>query len=222
MSLPNVITYNVATGNATTIVNVAPIGSGKFTLNTSIVPNFPLQQRVLVTSAGNDSTIFFHIVGLNQAGFTVQEWLAGSNSTFAQSQLDYAQIVSIQPSTASNAQTLGTTAGTVSVGVSATGGVASSLWQIMNWHVTPANIAVSGVTLGPQGATWSVQYTYDDPNNLPNYTTVPQPFNHPTLVSQTGSLDGAINDPVTAVRLTMNGGTGTVRATFIQAGIGSP
>jgi hypothetical protein len=217
---PNVITYNLTnTASGSSIVNAAGPGSVTFTIASAVMPNFPLQQRVNVTSGGNDSGIFFHIVGLNQAGFTVQEFLAGSNATFAQSNLDYARIISIQPSASSTAQTIGTTAASVSVGPSSTG---SCLWQIMNWHATPVNIAVSGVLVGAAGATWTAQYTYDDPNNLPTGIFVPQPFNHPTLVTQTASLDGAINDPVTGVRMTINAGTGTVRFTVIQSGLGSP
>jgi hypothetical protein len=224
MSLPNVTTYSVGTGNATYIVNAAGATSSPLVLNNTKLPGFPLQQRVLVTSAGNDSSLYFRIVGLNQAGFTVSEFLAGSNATYAQSNLDYATIISIQGSSSSALLTPSATANTVSVGVSTNGvnGVGSTLWNIMNWHATPTNIEVSGVVVGASGVTWTAQYTYDDPNNLPSGVGFPQPFNHPLLNAVATSLDGPINDPVTGVRLTINGGTGTIRFTVIQAGIGSP
>jgi hypothetical protein len=222
MSLPNVTTYNLTGGTATYIVNAAAATSAPLALATSLVPSYPLQQRVLVTSAGNDSSLFFNIVGLNQAGFTVSEFLQGSNGTFASSNLDYAKIISIRGSSSSTILVPSATANTVSVGSSTTGGTGSTLWNIMNWHATPTNIEVSGVLVGANGATWTAQYTYDDPNNLPSGVAFPQPFNHPTLLNQTGSLDGPINDPVTAVRLFIAGGTGTIRFTVIQAGIGSP
>jgi hypothetical protein len=224
MSLPNVLTYSVATGNATYIVNAAAATNAPLALNHTTLPGFPLQQRVLVTSTGNDSSLFFRILGLNQAGFTVSEFLAGSNATYAQSNLDYAAVISIQGSSSSTVLTPSATANSVSVGVSTNGvnGVGSTLWNIMNWHATPTNIEVSGVVVGTQGVTWTAQYCYDDPNNLPSGVPFPQPFNHPTLLNQTATLDGPINDPVTGVRLTINGGTGTVRFTVIQAGIGSP
>lgn len=219
--IPNVITYSVGTGNATFIVNAAGATSSPLAINNAKLPNFPLQQRVLVTSTGNDSGLFFRILGLNAALNTVVEFLAGSNATYAQSNLDYAQIISIQGSSSSSALVPTATANTVSVGISTNGvnGVGSTLWNVMNWHVTPVNIEVSGVVVGTQGVTWTAQYTYDDPNNLPAGVGFPQAFNHPTLVNQTGSLDGPINDPVTGIRLTINAGTGTVRFTVIQAGI---
>jgi len=222
MSLPNVTTFNIGTGNITYIVNAAAATSSPLALATTIMPNFPLQQRVIASSVGNDSGIFFRIVGLNQAGFTVTEFLAGTNATFAQSNLDYSKIISIQGSSSSTVLIPAATANSVSVGVSTTGGQGSTMWNIMNWHVSPVNIELSGVTVGTQGVTWTAQYTYDDPNNLPAGIFFPQPFNHPTLINQTGSLDGPINDPVTAVRLLIAAGTGTVRFTVIQAGIGSP
>lgn len=222
MSLPNVTTFNVGTANATYIVNAAGATNAPLVLLHTTMPQFPLQSRVLVTSAGNDSSIFFKIVGLNQAGFTVSELLAGSNGTFAVSNLDYASIISIQGVSTTNPLVPAATANTVSVGLSTTGGTASTMWNIMNWHATPTNIEVAGVVVGTQGVTWTVQYTYDDPNNLPAGVLFPQPFNHPTLLNQTSSLDGSINDPITGVRLLIAAGTGTVRFTVIQAGIGSP
>jgi hypothetical protein len=224
MALPNVITFQIGTGNATYIVNAAAATNAPLALATTIMPSFAqfgLQQRALVSSVGNDSGIFFRIVGLNQAGFTVTEFLAGTNATFAVSAQDYSKIISIQGSSSGTTLIPAATANSVSVGISTTGGTASTMWQIMNWHVSPTNIELSGV-LQSGAATWTAQYTYDDPNNLPAGVFTPQPFNHPTLLNQTGSLDGPINDPVTAVRFLIAAGTGTMRFTVIQAGIGSP
>jgi hypothetical protein len=234
VALPNVITFNLNTTIATNaIASALASTSGQFSLNGTYGTASPYganiigtnQQRIVVYSAGNDSGIYFHIVGLNQAGFTVQEYLTGALGTgllgsagVAQSQLDYLKVLTIQPSASSVSQSLATTAATVSVGLN---GVGSTMWQIMNWHVSPTNIEVSGVVV-TGGVNWGCQYTYDDPNNLPAGTTVPQAFNHPTLVSQTTSLDGPINDPVTAARFIINSNTGTLRGTIIQAGVGSP
>jgi hypothetical protein len=112
----------------------------------------------------------------------------------------------------------GTTASTNSAGLNGTG---SSLWNIVNWHTTPSNISY-GTVLQSGAASWTIQYTYDDPNNLPPGVPYPQPFNHPTIVNATATIDGASNDPITAWRLEITGGTGVVRAVGIQSGLGSP
>jgi hypothetical protein len=135
-----------------------------------------------------------------------------------QSNLDYRTVISIQPSASSVAQSLATTASTVSAG---TNGVGSSLWNIVNWHVSPSNIEY-GCILRSGAATFSIQYTYDDPNNLPPGVAFPQAYNHPTIVNATSTIDGSSNDPMTAWRLLISAGTGTVCAIGIQAGIGGP
>jgi hypothetical protein len=223
---PVVVTLAYPLGNATTIAQSQGSTSGAFQLNGTLGTAAPLgagvlgtyQQRVTVTSGGNDSAIFFHIIGLNQAGFTVSEFLAGASTTVAQSNLDYRTVISITPSASGTSQTLATTASTVSAG---TNQVGDSLWNIVNWYATPSNISY-GCQLVTGAATFSIQYTYDDPNNLAVGQAFPQPFNHPTIVNATASIDGASNDPLTAWRLQMLGGTGTVRATGIQSGLGSP
>src|SRR5215472_13157584 len=97
--IPNVLTWQVGTSNATFIVNAAGATSSPLAINNSTTPSFTafgLQQRVLVTSTGNDSSIYFKIVGLNMAGFTVTDYVLGSNATFATSNLDFAKVISVQ------------------------------------------------------------------------------------------------------------------------------
>lgn len=217
--LPVVIEYAVSATNSTTAIAAAqgPLTNTTFVLTTTIVGTN--QQRVTVTSGGNDTGIYFHIVGLNQANMTVQEFLAGGNTgSTQQSNLDYKTIISIQPSNSSMVQTIGSTASTVSAGLN---GVGSTLWQIVNQHVTPSNIAY-GTILQSGAATWSIQYTYDDPNNLASGVTYPQPFNLSAINNATATVDGSSNDPLFAWRLYIAGGTGTVRAIGIQAGIAGP
>ena len=209
--------YNLVVGNATSIVNAAAATTSALALATTGVPGV-WQRRVLVTSSGNDSAIYFHIVGGNQAGFQASEYLAGANATSIQSNMDYLTIASVTPSNSSVAQTNASTAATVSVGVN---GVGSSIWNIVNWYTTPSNISFSCV-LASGAATFSIQYTYDDPNNLPSGVPYPQPFNNPSIASATATVDGASNDPITAWRLLVLAGTGSVRATGIQSGLASP
>lgn len=208
MAQPLVVQYALSPGNNTNIVNaVGVISPGNFTLATTTLD---VQRRITFTMAGNESGNTFRIIGLNQANMTISEVLMGANTGTVQSNLDYKTLISIAA--------IGTTAATLSIG---TNGVGSSLWNIMNWNATPTNIECS-VVIQSGSTNWSVQYTYDDPNNLPPNVTAPTAFNHPTLLATTSSLDGAINDPVTAVRFLVNSGTGTIRGTIIQAGLASP
>lgn len=220
--LPIVVTMNLPAGVATSIANVQGSTSGFLALNGTLGTASggdlgTYQQRVVITSGGNDSGIFFKIIGLNLANNTISEVLAGANTTFAQSNLDFGVVQSIRPQTLTGG--IATTAGTISAG---TNGAGSSLWNIVNWYAMPSNIAFSGVVVGTTTVNYTIQYTYDDPNNLPTGIAFPQPFNHPTIANVSSTLDGPTNDPITAWRLLINSGTGTVRATGIQSGLGSP
>ncbi len=87
----------------------------------------------------------------------------------------------------------------------------------MNQYVTPFNVALSAIVTGT--VNYTVQYTFDNvfaSNYVPssgNWT------NHPSLTSQTTTLSSNIAYPVTAIRLTVNSGTGTVALTIIEAGL---
>jgi len=232
--LPVVVQYSLPAVLGTTSIALTQAAlTGLFQLNGTYGTSAALgsgvlgtaQQRVTVTSEGNDSGIYFHLIGLNQAGFTVSEFLAGGNGSGAgtsavtvQSNLDYKTILSIEPSASSIAQTLATTAASVSAG---TNGVGSSLWNIVNWHAMPSNISY-GCVLQSGAATFSIQYTYDDPNNLPPNVPYPQPFTLSTINNATATIDGYSNEPITGWRLLISAGTGTVRAIGTQGGIGSP
>ena len=210
MAPPIVVTYNLAAAVTTSIVNAQnTVAAGvAFTLVTATVDAH--QRRLLLTMTGNEASNTFTIVGTNEAGFPITDAVTGVNNSTTVSNLDFLTVTKFTA--------LAATGGTTSLGTYAVG---DSLWNIMNWNAAPVNIEVSTV-LQTGAATWSVQYTYDDPNNLPSGVTFPTAFNHPTLINCTASIDGPINDPVTAIRLQVVSGTGTVRMTIIQAGLGSP
>ncbi len=214
MAQPIQVIYNIKATNATSLLNAAASGTTNFTpaLATNVVG--PNQQRLIITMTGNETSNTFVIAGTNQAGFPITETVAGLNNSTATTNVDFLTVTGFR----SSANTAGTTSlGPVNVG--------STMWFIMNTGPTPSNIEASGiVTSSSTAVTWGVQYTYDDPNNLPPSIGTAQPFNHPTLLSISGttSADGPINDPVVAVRGVVTNGTGTVRFTFLQAGIGSP
>jgi hypothetical protein len=207
---PTVVQYGLIASSTTVIVN-------NYSTATTILPlvsipvTLDVQRRVNFTFAANESANTFRIVGLNQANMTISETITGSNATQRETLLDYYKIISI--TAASNI------GGAVSVGTDSNGG---SLWNIVNWHVTPVNIQYACILSGTLNATFTIQYTYDDPNNLPVGVTAPQAFNHPTITNQTATIDGSSNDPITAWRLLISGGTATIRAIGIQAGIGGP
>lgn len=91
-------------------------------------------------------------------------------------------------------------------------GEGSSTPIVMNLNATPFNVGFGVVKTGT--VNFTVQHTFDDPTI--GFSTW---FNHPTVAAQIANADGNYAFPVTAIRITMNSGDGTVTLKLIQAGI---
>lgn len=214
--------YNLSASNATAIAQSQGATSATLTLNGSLntgaldTSTPPHQRRIIVTSAGNDSLIGFKVVGLNQALQTISEVITGGNGTFAQSQNDYLFVSSIAPVTLANPNIGTTTASTVTAG---TNGVGSSLWQMTDTYGMPLNCSLS-VDIITGTINYTVNVTYDDPNNLPTGFVVPNVFTT-TMSAATTSLAVTAQTNFFAWQVQVNSGTGTLRATMIQGGIGN-
>jgi hypothetical protein len=91
-------------------------------------------------------------------------------------------------------------------------GIGSSDDIVMNLNVTPFNVGFGVVKTGT--VNYTVQHTFDDPAG-----TISTWFNHPTVAAAIANADGNYAFPVTAIRVTMNSGDGTVTLKLIQAGI---
>lgn len=85
-------------------------------------------------------------------------------------------------------------------------------------YISPMNVALSVRVTGT--INYTVQYTFDDVF-ASNYSPSSGNWvNHPSLTSQTSTLDSNIAYPVTGIRIVGNSGTGTATLTIIQAGGG--
>ena len=91
-------------------------------------------------------------------------------------------------------------------------GTGSSDPIVMNLNATPFNVGFGVVKTGT--VNYTVQHTFDDPN-----VALSTWFPHPTVAAQIANADGNYAFPVTAIRITMNSGDGTVVLKLIQAGI---
>jgi hypothetical protein len=179
------------------------------TLATSGVATLDVARRVAITSAGNDAGLFFTITGTQIRGSTTiaqSEVLAGKSAASAGSIKDYSTISKIAVS--------GSVASTVTVGTSNT---LSSQWIVPTREITPMNIGVlcrTDQTAG--GVVYTVEQTMDDPNvdepfgssQMPQSSTPPWSFNHPTLSGLSAQGFSSITIPVFAFRLTQTSGAG--------------
>ena len=217
-----VFTKSLATASANNIATVQSPGAAALTLNGTAVSggiatidtynastNMGIGRRVIITSGGNDTGITWAVTGKNGSGNLVTDTFAGANGGAAQSNLDFITVTKILPSAA-----VATTA------TAGTNGVGSSPWNSWNWYVSPPlNIGIA-VEIVSGSVNYTVQYTYDDPNNLLAGSTYALPYNATILTAQSTTLDSSIQLPIIATRLLINSGTGVVRCRFLQDGIG--
>lgn len=204
---PVVVTVGpLAAASANGIATSQSVAAG----SSVVISNPALDQprRVLITSVGNDSGITFQVVGLNWSGAKISEFATGANAGAASTVLDYATVASITPS--------GATASTVTVG---TTGVAGSPWvRLDNWTIpqTAVQLTVTGTV------NYTLQQTLDDPNSPTNPVAPPAVtwYNSadPAAVGATASAQTNYAYVPCFARVLLNSGSGSVTATFTQAG----
>lgn len=96
-------------------------------------------------------------------------------------------------------------------------GVASSTVVPLDHYIAPFSVGIGCVVTGT--VSYTVQHTYDDVW-APTYSAASGVwFAHSTIATKTANFDGNYSAPVTAVRVTIASGTGSVAMTVIQAGI---
>lgn len=100
----------------------------------------------------------------------------------------------------------------------ASGGAKNTNPVVLDYWVSPFNIALSVRVTGT--VNYTVQYTFD---YIDSNTWVASSANwndHPSLSNKTGTLDSNLAYPATAVRMVQNSGSGSCVFTVIQAGVG--
>jgi hypothetical protein len=227
MSNPSVVILQlgalVANGIA---LSQTPGTAGNLVLGGSLVSGgvavLDVPRRVSIASTGNDAAVIFTVNGTNANGSPISSTVTGVTSTATgQTALDFKTVTSIATSAA--------TTGAITVG---TNGVASSPWVLDNhlatvWALTVA-VSVTGTV------TYTVEHTYDDPNDVgPTLTAMPEQWSlepasyvaplawpNGTLQGKTANGETTYADqPIMAHRLTITAGTGRAVMQSIQAGI---
>jgi hypothetical protein len=96
-------------------------------------------------------------------------------------------------------------------------GVGVSAPTPLDHYISPFNVGFGAVVSGT--ATYNIQHTFDDvfsPTYVPASGTW---FNHPNFTSATATGDGNYAFPVSAIRINITAGSGSVNLTLIQAGL---
>jgi VCBS repeat-containing protein len=190
-----------------------PLAAGALTINGALasggVATIAVPSRITITSAGNDSTNTFVVVGTDYSGSRITETITGPNATAVTSVLTYRTVTSIAISAAA--------VGAITVGNAQSG--ASSWISLDPWAFPQVAIqcGVSGTV------NYTVQQTLDNPNDPVNPVAAAsvQWVDHPdaNLVAATATKQGNYGYAPLYMRLVINSGSGTVRLSVIQANV---
>jgi hypothetical protein len=212
------IAQSQSPGTAALTLNGSLVAAGVATIDSVTSSNGAIGRRIVVTSGGDDTGITWKVTGTNSTGNKIMDIFAGVSGGDAQSNLDFVTVTSITPSGA-----------VASTAIAGTNGVGSSPWQMVNYQGTQVvNIGLA-VELVTGAANFTVQHTFDLPNNNLNLTTFglvagqtfsPLAFANFALNGASATVEGSYIQPIAAYRLLINSGTGQLRFRAIQTGIG--
>ena len=192
---------SASAGVALTLTTAAGV-----TIDTATAGNSAIGRRVVLAYTGTDTS--FTIVGTNSTGNVITDVAVGSSGA-AQSNLDFVTVTKITP-----------VGGGLTALTAGTNGVGSSPWISWNWRgYSPMNLGMA-VELVSGAVNFTVQHTYDDPNNLTAGILYPLAFSSAVINGASATIDGAYTTPIVATRVLINSGTGEIRVRFLQAGAG--
>lgn len=100
--------------------------------------------------------------------------------------------------------------------VLSTTGISTSSLDVFDIFRNPFNVGIGCVVSGT--VTYTIQHTFDDVTD-PNATITWFPHDDSVLVNATANANSNFAYPCRAARINQTGGSGTVIATFIQAGL---
>jgi hypothetical protein len=202
----------LATAAANNIaLSQTPLAAGNLTLNGALVVGgvavLDLPRHVIITSAGNDSAVTFTCYGTDWSGQPIQASVAGAAIGVADFGVSFATVTRIATSAA--------TAAAVTVGTNTIADSRPVFLDQFGFGPALVQVSVSGTV------NYTVRSSQDDPNGnlgfgvplgIQNMVWIPDP----TLVNQATS--GLISYPACphCVQVTLNSGTGSLRATITQ------
>lgn len=200
---------NIATSQ--TVSGAAAVTLNGSLVNGSGVAVLDKPRQILITNVGNDSGITFTVTGTSFTGGSISQTVTGTNGSTVATTLDFATVTSITTSGS-------TSASGITVGTNA---VAGSSWVRFD-DFAPSNISIQCDVSGT--VNYTVQSTLNDPNSPTNPVEISSvnwiSSSDSAVVNQTATAQSNFNFSPCYARILLNGGTGSVTATFLQSSNG--
>lgn len=163
-------------------------------------------RRVTLASTGNLSGVTFTITGRSRSGKAISEAIAGPNNNTVTTTAVFSLVSQIA---VSGAVGTNVTVGWGVEGLSAP--IAMDRWK------NPFNVGF-GCVVDSGTPTFTVEHTFDDIQDFSWAEGSANWFPHEDIADDTASVDGNYAFPVTAIRLRVSAGPGTVLFDVHQAG----
>ena len=191
-----------------------PLAAGNLTLNGALVVGgvalLDLPRRIIITSAGNDSTVTFTAYGTDFSGQALQASVRGVNIGAADFGVSFATVTRIATSAA--------TAAAITVGTNTVADSRPIQLDRFGFAPTSLQVTVTGTV------SYTVQSTLDDVNGLQGFG-VPLGLANITWVNSSDTAVVAASATAQSnfafvpnmCRIVLNSGTGSVTLTVLQA-----
>ena len=207
-------TLNIETADPNGVVTAeTPVNNTDLTLDGAYtsggVATFPFPTEVTFTSTDNLSTVTFTVIGTDANNVYQSEAVVGPNNTTVQTTNKFKTVTKVQVSTVTTFTTQ-----TVDVGGAAVG-IGNGAWWPLDIYTPNQVTTISCNILASGTATYSVQYTNEDPFD----TSITQlAVAHPTaaLTSATTDQTAFTTTLMRAVRVNVASGSGQLRVTVVQ------
>ena len=186
--------------------------AGAFVINGSLVSSgaaiLDAPRQVAITSAGNDSAIFFTVTGTDASGNPLGEAVLGSNAGVVTTNNFFKRVTGVRTSGPTSSVTIGTTSGPSS----------SRAICLDEWAHPPLGVQVAVVGT----VAFTVQYSFDEgPDSPTNPVPIAGMFWDSSLIPA-GAISGTagftFSIPVSPlwIRVLLLSGSGSVRVTVVQ------
>lgn len=207
-------TLNIETADPNGVVTAeTPVNNTDLTLDGAYtsggVATFPFPTEVTFTSTDNLSTVTFTVIGTDANNVYQSEAVVGPNNTTVQTLNKFKTVTKVQVSTVTTFTTQ-----TVDVGGAAVG-IGNGAWWPLDIYTPNQVTTISCNILASGTATYSVQYTNEDPFD----TSITQlAVAHPVAALTSASTDQTAftTTLMRAVRVNVASGSGQLRVTVVQ------
>ena len=207
-------TLNIETADPNGVVTAeTPVNNTDLTIGGAYasggVATFPFPTEVTFTSSDNLSTVTFTVIGTDANNVYQEEAVVGPNNDTVQTTNLFATVTAIEVTTVTTFTTEEVEVGGAAVGIG------SGAWWPLDIYTPNQVTTISCNILASGSATYSVQYTNEDPFD----TSITQlAVAHPVA-----ALTGATTDQTAftttlmrAVRVNVASGSGQLRVTVVQ------